>query len=124
MILRSVIAGCGSYLPKRIVTNDELAQRIETSDAWIAQRTGIRARHIVAEGETTADLAFNAAQAALAQAGIAAEAVDLVIVATATPDETFPATATKVQAALGMTRGQRLAFQTRRLLNRSALMVE
>ena len=105
MILRSVIAGCGSYLPKRIVTNDELAQRIETSDAWIAQRTGIRARHIVAEGETTADLAFNAAQAALAQAGIAAEAVDLVIVATTTPDNTFPATATKVQARLGLTQG-------------------
>lgn len=105
MILRSVIAGCGSYLPKRIVTNDELAQRIETSDAWIAQRTGIRARHIVAEGETTADLAFNAAQAALAQAGIAASAVDLVIVATTTPDNTFPATATRVQARLGLTQG-------------------
>ena len=105
MILRSVIAGCGSYLPKRIVTNDELAQRIETSDAWIAQRTGIRARHIVAEGETTADLAFNAAQAALAQAGIEASAVDLVIVATTTPDNTFPATATRVQARLGLTQG-------------------
>jgi 3-oxoacyl-[acyl-carrier-protein] synthase III len=105
MSLRSVIRGCGSYLPARIVSNAELAERVDTSDAWIVERTGIRARHIAADGELTSDLALAAAKAALKHAGIAVESVDLIVLATATPDNTFPATATKVQAALGMTRG-------------------
>ncbi|MBB6250267.1 3-oxoacyl-[acyl-carrier-protein] synthase-3 [Nitrospirillum iridis] len=103
--MRSVIVGCGSYLPARIVTNDELARTVDTSDEWITQRTGIRSRHIAAEGEKTSDLALKAAQAALAHGGVAVDEVDLIVLATATPDQTFPATAAKVQAALGMTRG-------------------
>ncbi|WP_281384604.1 beta-ketoacyl-ACP synthase III [Nitrospirillum iridis] len=105
MVMRSVIVGCGSYLPARIVTNDELARTVDTSDEWITQRTGIRSRHIAAEGEKTSDLALKAAQAALAHGGVAVDEVDLIVLATATPDQTFPATAAKVQAALGMTRG-------------------
>ncbi|EKV31315.1 3-oxoacyl-[acyl-carrier-protein] synthase, KASIII [Caenispirillum salinarum AK4] len=101
MIIRSVIAGCGSYLPQRVVTNEELAQKVDTTDAWIVERTGIRSRHIAADGETTADLATHAARAALAHAGIDAKDVDLIVLATATPDNTFPATASKVQARLG-----------------------
>ncbi|HEX2581965.1 MAG TPA: beta-ketoacyl-ACP synthase III [Dongiaceae bacterium] len=98
---RSVVVGVGKYLPERVVTNDELARSLETSDEWIRQRTGIAERRIAAEGELTSDLAFHAALAALAYAGIAAETVDLVLVATTTPDHTFPATATKVQHRLG-----------------------
>jgi 3-oxoacyl-[acyl-carrier-protein] synthase-3 len=103
MSLRAVIAGTGSALPPRRVTNDELAQTVDTSDAWIVERTGIRARHIAGEGETTGTLATEAARNALAAAGIDAAQVDLIVLATATPDQTFPATATKVQDALGIT---------------------
>ncbi|MER2519625.1 MAG: beta-ketoacyl-ACP synthase III [Bdellovibrionales bacterium] len=103
--LRSVIKGCGGYLPDRVVTNDELAKRVETSDEWIMRRTGIRRRHIAAPGQFTSDLAVNAARAAITQAGIGIDAIDLIIVATTTPDTTFPATAARVQAKLGITKG-------------------
>jgi 3-oxoacyl-[acyl-carrier-protein] synthase-3 len=106
-----VLRGCGSYLPAQILTNAELAQRVDTSDEWIVQRTGIRQRHIAAEGETTMTLGLKAAQAALADAGIAASEVDLIIVATATPDHTFPATATEIQAALGIEQGAAFDLQ-------------
>jgi 3-oxoacyl-[acyl-carrier-protein] synthase III len=105
MPLRSVVLGCGSYLPSRVVTNDELATKVDTTDEWIVQRTGIRQRHVAAEGEFTSDLALAAARRAIAHAGIRVDEIDVVIVATATPDNTFPATATKVQHKLGMTRG-------------------
>jgi 3-oxoacyl-[acyl-carrier-protein] synthase-3 len=105
MPVRALVAGCGGYLPSRIVTNAELAQRIETSDEWIAQRTGIRERRVVADGELTSHIAIKSAETALAQAGLAGNDVDLIVLATSTPDETFPATATRVQAAIGMTRG-------------------
>ncbi len=111
MVVRSRVAGCGAYLPRRIVTNAELAERLETSDAWIAQRTGIRQRHIAAEGELTSDLATAAAQAALKDGGIDSEEIDLLVLATSTPDHTFPATATKVQARIGMTRGAAFDIQ-------------
>jgi len=104
-VTRSVILGCGSYLPTRVLTNDDLAKMVDTSDAWIFERTGIRRRHIASEGETTSDLALEAAKRALKHADIAASDLDLVIVATTTPDETFPSTATRIQARLGMTRG-------------------
>jgi len=104
-MIRSHIVGCGSYLPGNPVSNEELARRVDTSDEWIQQRTGIRQRHIAAEGELTSDLALQAAQRALDHAGVKAGDLDLIVLATATPDETFPATATKVQAGLGMTRG-------------------
>ncbi len=102
---RSRIAGVGSYLPARIVTNAELAERMDTSDEWIRQRTGIGQRHIAAEGETTSMLGLKAAEAALAHAGLTAQDIDLIVLATATPDYTFPSTATQVQAALGITLG-------------------
>ena len=102
---RSLASGCGAFLPERVVTNDELAQTLETSDEWIRQRTGIQERRVAAPGETTADLATKAAQDALEASGIRAGDVDLLILATASPDETFPATATIVQARLGMTGG-------------------
>ncbi len=105
MAHRSLVAGCGSYLPARVVTNADLAKTIDTSDDWIVQRTGIRERHVAAEGEYTSDLAVKAADAALRMAGMAASEIDLIVCATSTPDETFPATATRVQARLGMTRG-------------------
>jgi len=105
MPLRSVILGCGAYLPPTIVTNQELAERIDTSDDWITQRTGIRQRHIAAPEQFTSDLAFEAATRALAHAGLNADEIDLIVLATATPDNTFPATATRVQAKLGMRRG-------------------
>ncbi len=101
----SQIIGCGSYLPERIVSNDELATRIDTSDEWIRDRTGIRQRHLAADGEVTSDLATVAAKRALEHAGITGEEVDLIIVATTTPDLTFPATAATVQANLGITQG-------------------
>ncbi len=104
-ILRSQIVGCGSYLPARIVTNAELAERVDTTDAWIVQRTGIRQRHVAAEDETTSVIGLRAAQAALADAGMKPSEIDLIIVATATPDHTFPATATQIQAALGIEDG-------------------
>ena len=103
--MRSQILGCGSYLPERIVTNADLAQQIETSDEWIMARTGIRQRHIAAESEFTSDLAVRAAERALASAGIPAADVDLIVLGTTTPDDTFPATATQVQAKLGLTHG-------------------
>lgn len=104
-VIRSQVVGCGSYLPARIVTNDELARRVDTSDEWIVQRTGIRQRHVAADDEPTSALALKAAQAALADAGMDASEIDLIILATATPDHTFPATATQVQAALGIVQG-------------------
>ena len=100
--IRSVIRGTGSYLPDRIMSNEEMSTIVETSDEWIQERTGIRQRHIAADGELTSDLATKAAQAILSDAGIAAEQVDLIVLATTTPDKTFPATATAVQANLGM----------------------
>ncbi|HEX3520556.1 MAG TPA: beta-ketoacyl-ACP synthase III [Stellaceae bacterium] len=105
MILRSQVAGCGAYLPKRIIGNRELADRLDTSDEWIRQRTGIGERRVAAPGELTSDLAFRAAQRALASAGMSGSDLDLLVLATATPDNTFPATAAKVQARLGMMRG-------------------
>lgn len=104
-MIRSVIQGCGAYLPERVVTNDELAKKVDTSDEWIRQRTGIRQRHIAAEGEFTSHLALKASERALSDARLKPSDLDLIVVATATPDETFPATATRVQSALGMTRG-------------------
>ena len=109
--MRSVLRGCGSYLPARIMTNAELAEKVDTSDEWIVQRTGIHARHIAADDETTGTLGLKAAQAALADAGIPASEVDLIIVATATPDHTFPATATQIQAELGITQGAAFDLQ-------------
>ncbi|WP_455373594.1 beta-ketoacyl-ACP synthase III [Limibacillus halophilus] len=105
MVFRSRIVGCGHYLPQRVVTNADLEKIIDTSDEWIRKRTGIQARHIAAEGELTSDLARSAAQEALKNAGRKAEDLDLIVLATSTPDETFPATATRVQAQLGMTSG-------------------
>ena len=102
MIRRSILLGTGSALPVRAVSNAELAQTIDTSDEWIVERTGIRNRHIAGEGETTSTLATDAARAALDAAGVAPQDIDLIILATATPDQTFPATATTVQAALGI----------------------
>lgn len=103
--MRSVVRGCGHYLPERILSNAELAKQVETSDDWIVQRTGIRQRHVAADGERTSDLGIAAARAALSHANIDADSIDLIICATATPDYTFPATATQIQAALGITRG-------------------
>jgi 3-oxoacyl-[acyl-carrier-protein] synthase-3 len=111
MILRSQVTGCGAYLPARVVTNDEIAARVATSDEWIRQRTGIRERRVAADGELTSDLGVNAAQAALAQAGMAPNDLDLVICATSTPDDTFPSTATRIQARLGITRGAAFDIQ-------------
>jgi 3-oxoacyl-[acyl-carrier-protein] synthase-3 len=101
MTVRSVVRGVGSYLPAKILTNEDLSKIVDTSDEWIQERTGIKQRHIAAEGETTSDLAIAAARQALERAGIAGTDLDLIVVATATPDHTFPATAAKVQAALG-----------------------
>ncbi len=99
--IRSVIRGTGGYLPERVMTNAEMSTIVETSDEWIHERTGIRQRHIAADGELTSDLATKAAQAILRDASIAANDVDLIVLATTTPDKTFPATATAVQANLG-----------------------
>ena len=107
-MLRTRIVGCGSFLPEKVVTNDGLARVLDTSNEWIVERTGIEERHIAADDETTSDLAFEAARAALGSAGVGAGDLDLLILATSTPDNTFPATAAKVQARLGMTQG--LAF--------------
>jgi 3-oxoacyl-[acyl-carrier-protein] synthase-3 len=110
-VMRSVVLGCGAYLPSRVVTNAELAQTVDTSDEWIVQRTGIRERHVAAQGEYTSDLAIHAARAALADAGIDAQSVDLVLLATSTPDRSFPASAVTVQAALGITHGAAFDLQ-------------
>jgi len=105
MPLRSILAGCGGYLPERIVTNDELSRRIDTSDQWIRERTGIRQRHFAARHETAAFMGTAAARAALADAGATAADVDAIILATSTPDQAFPATALRVQAELGVSQG-------------------
>ena len=102
MTIRAVIAGTGAALPARRVSNEELSQTVDTTDEWIVERTGIRFRHLAGEGETTSTLATDAARRALEAAGIEAGAIDLIVLATATPDQTFPATATRVQAALGI----------------------
>ncbi|NBS34969.1 MAG: ketoacyl-ACP synthase III [Methylocystaceae bacterium] len=103
--LRSVVRGVGAYLPEKILTNKELADLVDTSDEWIVQRTGIKERHIAAKGETTSMLGAQAARAALAEADLKAEEIDLIIVATSTPDWTFPSTATQIQAELGIHQG-------------------
>jgi 3-oxoacyl-[acyl-carrier-protein] synthase-3 len=105
MNLRAQVVGCGAYLPDRIISNRELAERLDTSDEWIRQRTGIGERRVAAPGELTSDLAYHAAQTALAKAGMSGSDLDLLVLATATPDNTFPATAAKVQGRLGMVRG-------------------
>ncbi len=105
LALRSVVLGCGAYLPARVVSNHDLAQQVDTTDEWITERTGIKQRHIAADGELTSDLGTKAAKRALEAAGITADEVDLIVVATSTPDETFPATATRIQAQLGVTGG-------------------
>ena len=104
-MIRSHVMGCGSFLPRTVLSNAELAKRVDTSDEWIRERTGIQQRHIVAKGELTSDLALQAARNALHDAKIDAHDLDLIIVATTTPDQTFPATATRLQARLGMKRG-------------------
>ena len=104
-VIRAVAIGCGHYLPERVVENAEFEKTLDTSDEWIRARTGIERRHFAAEGELTSDLAINAARNALASAGIEASALDAIVLATATPDQTFPSTATKLQYALGMKGG-------------------
>jgi 3-oxoacyl-[acyl-carrier-protein] synthase-3 len=111
MTRRSVILGCGGYLPEKIIGNDELAKTVDTSDEWITRRTGIKRRHVAGPNEKTSDLATNAARAALAKAGLDAGSIDVIVVATATPDNTFPATAVKVQANLGINHGFALDVQ-------------
>jgi 3-oxoacyl-[acyl-carrier-protein] synthase-3 len=108
---RSVVLGCGSYLPSRVLTNGELAKTVETSDEWIVQRTGIHERRIAATGEVTSDLALHAARAALAHAKVDAQSIDLIVLATSTPDHTFPASAVSVQAGLGITQGAAFDLQ-------------
>ena len=110
-MLRSVVLGCGSYLPSRVLSNSELAQKVDTSDDWIVQRTGIHERRIAAAGEATSDMGINAAKAALAHAKIEAGAIDLIVLATSTPDNTFPASAVSVQAGLGIIQGAAFDLQ-------------
>jgi 3-oxoacyl-[acyl-carrier-protein] synthase-3 len=110
-VLRSVVLGYGSYLPARILSNDELVRSVQTTDEWIVQRTGIRERHIAAAGELTSGLALHAARAAIANARVEANSIDLIVLATSTPDQTFPATAVTVQAGLGITRGTAFDLQ-------------
>jgi 3-oxoacyl-[acyl-carrier-protein] synthase-3 len=110
-MLRSVVLGCGSYLPSRVLTNAELSRMVDTSDEWITQRTGIRERRIAAKGETTSDMGLAAARAALGAAGVPAESIDLIVLATSTPDNTFPAAAVSVQAGLGITHGAAFDLQ-------------
>ncbi|MGN6286958.1 MAG: beta-ketoacyl-ACP synthase III [Afipia sp.] len=110
-VLRSVVLGYGSYLPERVLTNAELAQMVDTSDEWIVQRTGIRQRHIAAEGEFTSHLGLKAAQAAIAKAGIDAQSIDLIVLATSTPDNTFPASAVAIQNGLGIHHGAAFDLQ-------------
>jgi 3-oxoacyl-[acyl-carrier-protein] synthase III len=105
MAIRSIARGCGAYLPERIVTNAELAAKVDTTDEWIQARTGIKQRHIAADGQLTSDLAVHAANRAMEMAGVEGKDIDLIVLATATPDHTFPSTATTVQAAIGMSGG-------------------
>ncbi|MGI9386884.1 MAG: beta-ketoacyl-ACP synthase III [Methyloligellaceae bacterium] len=109
--IRSVIRGCGAYLPDRVVTNDDLSKIVDTSDEWITERTGIRERHIVEDGEFTSDLGIAAAEQALERSEIDAKDIDLIILATSTPDRTFPATATTIQAELGIRSGAAFDMQ-------------
>ena len=109
--MRAVFKGCGAYLPEQVLTNDDLAKRVDTSDEWIRERTGIRERHIVADGEYTSDLAMRAAQSALEQANLSPTDIDLIIVATTTPDLTFPSTAAITQAKLGAGEGAAFDIQ-------------
>src|SRR5262245_46918700 len=104
-VIRSVIRVVGAHLPKRVVTNDDLARMVDTSDEWIRERTGIEQRHIAEPGELTSDLGIAAARQAIVRAGIDPIDIDLVVCATATPDRTFPATAVRIQAGLGITKG-------------------
>jgi len=108
---RSVVVGLGSYLPKRVLSNADLEKQLETTDAWIVQRSGISYRHIASEDERTSTLGLYAAQAALADAGLEPADIDLIITATSTPDYTFPAVATQIQAALGMKHGAAFDLQ-------------
>jgi 3-oxoacyl-[acyl-carrier-protein] synthase-3 len=110
-VTRSVVLGCGSYLPGRVLSNTELSRMVDTSDEWITQRTGIHERHIAADGETTSEMGLKAARAALAAAGIDAQSIDLIVLATSTPDHTFPASAVSVQAGLGITHGAAFDLQ-------------
>jgi 3-oxoacyl-[acyl-carrier-protein] synthase III len=110
-MLRSVVLGCGSYLPNRVLTNADLARTVDTTDEWIVQRTGIHERRIAADGETTSDMAIAAAQAAIAHAQIDPQSIDLVVLGTSTPDNTFPASAVAVQAGLGITHGAAFDLQ-------------
>ncbi|MGH6802494.1 MAG: beta-ketoacyl-ACP synthase III [Methyloceanibacter sp.] len=110
-MVRTVIRGCGGYLPERVVTNNDLAKLVDTSDRWITERTGIRERRIAAEGELTSSMGALAARAALDDAGLAPEDIDLIILATSTPDQTFPATAVTIQAELGITHGAAFDMQ-------------
>jgi 3-oxoacyl-[acyl-carrier-protein] synthase-3 len=109
--VRSVVRGVGGYLPAHTLTNADLAKKVDTSDEWIVQRTGIRERHIAAEGEKTSDLGLAAAKIALKNAGMSADAVDLIVLATSTPDQTFPASAVTIQDGLGITRGAAFDMQ-------------
>ena len=110
-MIRTRILGIGAFLPETILTNDDLAKRVDTSDEWIRERTGIRQRHIVKEGEKTSDLALAASRASLMDAGLDAGELDMVICCTTTPDQTFPATATVIQSRLGMARGAAFDLQ-------------
>ncbi|BEV44136.1 beta-ketoacyl-ACP synthase III [Afipia carboxidovorans] len=110
-VMRSVVIGYGAYLPERVMTNAELAGMVDTSDEWIVQRTGIRQRHIAAEGEFTSHLGLKAAQVAIANAKIDAQSIDLIVLATSTPDHTFPATAVQVQNGLGIHHGAAFDIQ-------------
>jgi 3-oxoacyl-[acyl-carrier-protein] synthase-3 len=108
---RTVVLGCGSYLPARVLSNADLAKTVDTSDEWIVQRTGIRQRHVAAQGELTSDLAIKAAQAALDHAGVDPQTIDLIVLGTSTPDNTFPASAVAVQAGLGIHHGAAFDLQ-------------
>jgi 3-oxoacyl-[acyl-carrier-protein] synthase-3 len=110
-MVRTVIKGCGGYLPARVLTNADLAKIVDTSDSWITERTGIKERHIAADGELTSTMGTAAARLALDDAGLAPEDIDLIILATSTPDQTFPATAVTIQAELGMTHGAAFDMQ-------------
>ena len=110
-IIRSVIRGVGAYLPKRVMTNEDMSKIVDTTDDWITERTGIKARHIAADGELTSDLGIAAAKQALVRAGIDPIDIDLVICATATPDRTFPSTAVRIQHELGVTKGAAFDIQ-------------
>ena len=110
-LLRSIVRGCGSYLPPRVLTNKELENIVSTSDEWIVQRTGIRERHIAADDETTSTMGIEAGRAAIADAGLEPGDIDLVVCATSTPDYTFPSTATQIQNGLGIHGGTAFDLQ-------------